>query len=52
MVNGVRMNNGTYRLGPNQPVALENVTNQRYRFHGSDFYRPGTSLIVGYSRGF
>lgn len=33
-------------------VAVENVTNQRYRFHGSGFDRPGINLVVGYVRPF
>ncbi|MBS1829200.1 MAG: TonB-dependent receptor [Acidobacteria bacterium] len=33
-------------------VALENVTNRRYRMHGSGFAAPGINLIVGYERPF
>ncbi len=33
-------------------IALENITNRQYRFHGSGFDRPGTSLSVGYVRPF
>lgn len=33
-------------------VALENVTNKQYRFHGSGFDRPGANLIVNYRRHF
>ncbi len=40
------------RLLSGLSVSLENVTNQRYRFHGSGFDRPGINLVVGYSRPF
>lgn len=33
-------------------VALENLTNRRYRFHGSGIDRPGINLVVGYGRAF
>lgn len=33
-------------------VAWENVTNRRYRMHGSGLDRPGSSLILGYTRAF
>jgi len=33
-------------------VSLENVTNRRYRLHGSGIDRPGTNLVVGYARAF
>jgi outer membrane receptor protein involved in Fe transport len=33
-------------------IALENVTNRRYRMHGSGFDSPGIHLIVGYERPF
>lgn len=33
-------------------VALENVTNRRYRFHGSGLDRPGVNLIISYVRAF
>ena len=31
-------------------VALENVTNRRYRLHGSGFDRAGINLVLGYTR--
>jgi len=31
-------------------IALENVTNKRYRFHGSGIDRPGRNLVIGYTR--
>jgi outer membrane receptor protein involved in Fe transport len=33
-------------------IAWENVTNRRYRLHGSGFDGPGSSLVIGYSRSF
>lgn len=33
-------------------VSVENVTNRRYRLHGSGFDRPGIHLIAGYERPF
>lgn len=37
---------------PGFSVALENVTNRRYRFHGSGFDRPGLNLVAGFNRSF
>lgn len=33
-------------------IALENLTNKRYRFHGSGIDAPGTNLVIGYQRAF
>lgn len=33
-------------------VAWENITNRRYRIHGSGFDRPGSNLVLGYTRAF
>lgn len=33
-------------------LSLENLTDRRYRFHGSGVYRPGRSVVLGYQRRF
>jgi iron complex outermembrane receptor protein/hemoglobin/transferrin/lactoferrin receptor protein len=33
-------------------VAWENITNRRYRLHGSGIDRPGSNLVLGYTRAF
>ena len=33
-------------------VTLENVTNRRYKLHGSGLDRPGMNVVVGYARSF
>jgi hemoglobin/transferrin/lactoferrin receptor protein len=33
-------------------VAWENITDRRYKFHGSGFYRPGSNFAVGFTRSF
>ncbi len=33
-------------------IALENLTNKRYRFHGSGIDAPGTNLVIGYQKAF
>ena len=70
-VDGVRLNGGSYRLGPMQylntidigqverievkglgpvTVALENLTNKSYRWHGSGIDAPATNPVLGITR--